>query len=91
MKLTIAAIIRSLREAGRDSVEDLFPGVFDPEDTVECEAADLIEEWAAILRKVVDGDPDAPRLAAAALNDQQRVIDGLKAYVDKLTKPKEPG
>lgn len=85
MKLTIAAIVRGLRDAAKLAVEELPAEFADHTDTTEWEAADLIEEWAILLRAVVAGDPDARRLAAEALDDHKRVIDGMKAHISLLT------
>ena len=76
MKLTIPALIQALREAAEESAE-LIDLPIDIDETVEGEAADLIEELVAILEKVRDGDPGAVQLARDALDPQKRILRGL--------------
>ncbi|TXH35294.1 MAG: hypothetical protein E6Q98_16005 [Rhodospirillaceae bacterium] len=78
MKLTIPALIEALREAAKDSAELIdFP--VDIAETIEGEAADLIEELVVILEKVRDGDPGAVQLARDALDPQKRILRGIIA------------
>jgi hypothetical protein len=84
MKLSIASIISLLREAAENSVDQLPAELADPADTVEWEAADLIEELVAILRKVAAGEPGTAELAELALDDKRRVVEGMKHLVEKL-------
>jgi len=77
MKLSISAIIEELREAAQEDADLIDPAVMSMTDSLEWEAADLIEELVAVLEKVAAGDPASAQLARDALDPKKRVMSGL--------------
>lgn len=68
MRLTIENILFSLRELTED-----LPGCA-PEDMIEHEAADLIEELLAVIRLYQAGDPGADEAARKVLDAKERIL-----------------